>query len=365
MSALVDSPRTDRPFAIALGVLLVIGAAELLVTAFHFSARARAHHVATATPAPKIASATSSVTPAPAATAPPTVAATPGEASTAAISASDRLLKQATALRERGDMMNAIARLQEASQRDPKNASVLAELASDYDSTQNLDRANDTWRKILELGPDVGTFYELADRRLKTGAQQPPPRAQTDSAGTPLDADGMPDGATFGVADVALEEAVDPDAETNLKLRISVKKRPGVAIDMSKLKIIVRFYDLVGNDRVIDTDADVNFEWFNTKHDWSESNPETLIVSYLRLKTHAITSEAAISAAAAAVTPGKLSSRKKKAEAASADALPTDPGRRKYLGYIIRIFYDDKLQTVRAEPSDLLTRAPAPNTASP
>ncbi|MDQ2868185.1 MAG: tetratricopeptide repeat protein [Verrucomicrobiota bacterium] len=363
MSALVDSPRTDRPFAIALGVLLVIGAAELLVTAFHFSARARAQHAAAATPAPRIASAMSSATPV--AAAPAAAVATPGEASTTTLSASDRLLKQATALRERGDMMNAIAKLQEASQRDPKNASVLAELASDYDSTQNLDRANDTWRKIIELGPDAGTFYELADRRLKTGAQQPPPRAPTDSAGTPLDADGIPAGSTFGVADVALEEVVDPDAETNLKLKIAVKKRPGVAIDMSKLKIIVRFYDLVGNDRFVDTDADVNYEWFNSKHDWSEANPETLIVSYLRLKTHAITSEAAISAAAAAVTPGKISTRKKKAEAASADDLPTDPGHRKYLGYIIRIFYDDKLQTVRAEPSDLLTRAPVPNTASP
>jgi len=51
----------------------------------------------------------------------------------------------------------------------------------------------------------------------------------------------------------------------------------------------------------------------NPKHDWAESNPETLIVTYLRSKAHSITSEAALSAAAASVTPGKNSSKSKKA----------------------------------------------------
>ena len=50
----------------------------------------------------------------------------------------------------------------------------------------------------------------------------------------------------------------------------------------------------------------------NPKHNWAESNPETLIVTYLRSKTHSITSEAALSAAAASVTPGKNSSKSKK-----------------------------------------------------
>src|SRR5205807_4622736 len=50
--------------------------------------------------------------------------------SSAALSASDRLLKEANVLRERGDTANALARLQDASQRDPKNPQVLAEMAA-------------------------------------------------------------------------------------------------------------------------------------------------------------------------------------------------------------------------------------------
>jgi len=81
----------------------------------------------------------------------------------------------------------------------------------------------------------------------------------------------------------------------------------------------------------------------------------------LRSKTHAVTSEAALSAAASAVTPGKNSPKPRKRAESNSDSLPSDPGRRKYLGYVIRIFYNDKLQTVRAEPARLLNDAPNPS----
>jgi hypothetical protein len=81
-------------------------------------------------------------------------------------------------------------------------------------------------------------------------------------------------------------------------------------------------------------------------------------VTYLRSKTHAITSEAALSAAAAAITPGKNSSRSKKRTEPAANTDSLDSGRRQYLGYVIRILYDDKLQTVRADPQRLINDAP-------
>ena len=146
-----------------------------------------------------------------------------------------------------------------------------------------------------------------------------------------------------------------------MRLKIGIKKRQGVAIDHSKLRIMVLFYDSVDNDKVVATDADVNYEWMNPKHDWAESNPETLIVTYLRSKTHAITSEAALSAAAAAVTPGKNSPRSKKRGEPATSTDSSDSSRRGYLGYVIRILYDDKLQTVRAEPARLINDAPNPS----
>lgn len=361
MPLLAASPssRNERTYLVALGLVILFAAAELLATLIHFSAGMRTEHVATqpaSAPSPAILS-----TSAPAnAISPTSASASP---KSAAISASDRLLKEARALNERGDTANALARLQEASQRDPTNAPVLAEMATIYESIQSFDRSNETWQKIQELGPSAGNLYELAEMKLKTGVPtavpNPAANAKTDSAGTPLDGEGIPEGSVFGVTDIGTEETPDPEADTNLRLKIGIKARPGVPIDHSKLRIMVLFYDLLDNEKVVPTDADVSYEWLNPKHDWIETNPEILIVNYVRSKTHAVTSEAAISAAAAAVTPGKNSPRSKK-RSENAD-LASDSDRRRYLGYVIRIFYNDKLQTIRAEPGRLLTDAPNPS----
>jgi len=352
-----SSSPSDRTYSVAIGVILVSAALEILAIAIHFGAEYRAER-ATLQSLKRPAVSTSAK---PGATALP---AQPDAPSSVALSASDRLLKEANVLRERGDTANALARLQDASQRDPRNPQVLAEMAAIYESIQLFDRSNETWRKIQDLGPSAGPLYELADMKLRVGAAATPAAGvPMDTAGKPLDAEGLPEGSVFGVTGIETEQIPDPEAETNLRLKIGIKKRQGVAIDHSKLRIMVLFYDSVDNDKVVATDADVNYEWMNPKHDWLESNPETLIVTYLRSKTHAITSEAALSAAAAAVTPGKNSPRSKKRTepAASTDSLSGDSGRRRYLGYVIRILYDDKLQTVRAEPARLINDAPNPS----
>src|SRR5439155_937822 len=257
-----SSSPSDRTYSVAIGVILAFAALEILAIAIHFGAQYHAEH-ATLEPLKRPAAPTT------AKPTPPPLPAQPDAPSFAALSASDRLLKEANVLRERGDTANALARLQDAAQRDPGNPQVLAEMAAIYESIQLFDR--------------------------------------------------------------------------------------------SKLRIMVLFYDSVDTDKVVATDADVNYEWMNPKHDWAESNPETLIVTYLRSKTHAITSEASLSAAAAAVTPGKNAPRSKKRGETASGTDASDPGRRRYLGYVIRILYDDKLQTVRAEPARLINDAPNPS----
>ena len=350
-----SSSPSDRTYSVAIGVILAFAALEILAIAIHFGAQYHAEH-ATLEPLKRPAAPTT------AKPTPPPLPAQPDAPSFAALSASDRLLKEANVLRERGDTANALARLQDAAQRDPGNPQVLAEMAAIYESIQLFDRSNETWRKIQDLGPSAGPLYELADMKLRVGpAATPASGVPVDTAGKPLDAEGLPEGSVFGVTSIETEQIPDPEAETNLRLKIGIKKRQGVAIDHSKLRIMVLFYDSVDNDKVVATDADVNYEWMNPKHDWAESNPETLIVTYLRSKTHAITSEASLSAAAAAVTPGKNAPRSKKRGETASGTDASDPGRRRYLGYVIRILYDDKLQTVRAEPARLINDAPNPS----
>jgi len=286
------------------------------------------------------------------------------------LSVAERLLKDATLLREQGDTTNALARLQEAAQSDPKNANVLAQMAMIYESIQLSERSIETWHKIMEIGPSAGALYELAEMKLKKGVIAPasattgPGLTGTpalDSGTSHSDADGIPDGSTFGITELAATDSPDPDAETNMKLKISVKVRPNMPIDHTKVKIQVFFYDTAENQEAVLTDADVSYEWLTPHHDWTDTNPEILAVTYLRPKNKPISSEAALSAAAAAITPGtkKKSSTKKEPSVEQ----PAEGGHRKYLGYIVRIYYLDQLQAVRADPTKLLNLFPPPFTA--
>ncbi len=274
-----------------------------------------------------------------------------------------RLLKDAIALRGKGDTTSALAKLQEAAQRDPKNASVLAEMALTYESMGLIDRSNETWRKVQELGPAAGDLFAVADKRLQIAVAAPPDATPSAPTATSLEAgavhssaDGIPDGSTFGISEIKATESPDPDAETNLMLRIGVKKRPNAAADHTKVKIQVFFYDTVDDKDIKLTDADVNYEWLTPKHDWNETNPEVLAVTYVRSKNRVLSPEAALSAAAAAVVPGKKTKAK-------ADTPVPEMGRRRYLGYVVRVYYHDQLQAVNANPPKLLSLFPSPTTA--
>jgi tetratricopeptide (TPR) repeat protein len=368
------TPPPDKVFRIALLVVLAFGAAEIAGLGVFYINKWRTEYAAAhpkvapvPTPAPTTAPAVAETTPAPAEVQP---ASTP---SSAALSIAERLLKEATVLRDKGDTTSALARLQEASQRDPKNANVLAEMAMIYESIQLLDRSNETWKKIQEIGPSAGPFFELAEMKLKTGVTAPPPAATTTGPGlagsSPLDAgttrndaDGIPDGSTFGITEVTATDTPDPDAETNMKLKISVKSRPGAPIDHTKVKIQVFFYDTVDNKEVVLTDADVSYEWLTPNHDWKETNPEVLAVTYLRAKNKT-SADTALADAAASITPSAANRKKAPPKKDPATELPGEGGHRKYLGYIVRIYYNDQLQAVRADPTRLLNLFPPPFTA--
>jgi len=110
------------------------------------------------------------------------------------------------------------------------------------------------------------------------------------------------------------------------------------------------------NDKDIKlTDADVSNEWLTPKHDWSDTNPEALLVRYVRAKTGGALSESSLSDAAAKVRPGQKGRGSKGVG---------DIGQRKYLGYIVRVYYNDELQAEQAEPSRLLQQFPSSKTPS-
>ena len=283
-------------------------------------------------------------------------------------SVSGTLLQLAKGFRERGDTTNAIAKLQQASALDPGNAEILAELAMTYESMQLFDRSNEVWRRLQSLGPAAGPLFELADLKLRVGV--PPATRSADGrrcCAQPGDATGIPDGSTFGISELTLKREPDPDAETRLLLRVGVKVRPDTPIDHTKVKIQVFFYDMVNNDQVVLTNAEVNYEWVTPGHDWADTGTEVLDVTYLRPKHRDPVPGTAIENQPMDV-PDSVEKAKRAARKpeTAASILPTsESGPRQYLGYIVRVYYQDQLQAVRAEPTRLLNLFPPPFTAPP
>ena len=344
----------DPSFHIALGLIVVLGVAEIFFATSYYVGRARANRVSAQAVAATIPRPpTASVASPPPTVAQPTVSPA-AMVTTPAPSLVDQLLREGKELRERGDTTNALARFQEALDSEPENIGVLEEMAQTYESMQLFDRANDIWRRIKQISPSDSATYQLADRRLKLGVASPPaaePGGATSETDIPSrkDVGGNPDGPVMGISDVKTTVTPDADAETNLALEIGIKKQPGAVVDHDKVKILVFLYDIV-NDRDIKlTDADVSNEWLTPKHDWSDTKPEVLLVRYVRANAGGALSESSLSEAAAKVRPGQKSRGSKSS---------VDSGQRKYLGYIVRVYYDDDLQAVQAEPSRLLQQFP-------
>jgi tetratricopeptide (TPR) repeat protein len=264
------------------------------------------------------------------------------------------LLLEGKEFREKGDTTNALARFQEALDSEPDNTGVLQETAQTYESMQMFDRANDIWRRIKQISPSDSATYALADRRLKVGVPAAPTVEPGGGPGetdvpTRKDVGGNAEGPIMGISDVKTKETPDPDAEANLALEIGIKKQSGAVIDHNKVKILVFLYDIVNDKDIKLTDVDVSYDWQTSKHDWSGTDPEVLLVRYVRPKTGGALSESSLSEAAAKVKPGQ----KGRGSKGSADI-----GQRKYLGYIVRVYYGDDLQAVQAEPARLLQQFP-------
>jgi len=139
-----------------------------------------------------------------------------------------------------------------------------------------------------------------------------------DAAQVHRDVGGISEGPILSISEVKTTETPDPNAEKNLTLRIGIKKQANAEIDDTTVRTEVFLYDTVNNKDIKPTDAMVNYEWL-TKHDWTDTNPEILSVSYVRSKTQVASS-----------------------------------GPRKYLGYKVLVYYQDRLEAAQAEPARLL-----------
>lgn len=134
--------------------------------------------------------------------------------------------------------------------------------------------------------------------------------------------------ATLGLGAIERDDALDAQG-LKLTLRIQIKARGAARVSAGDVDISVLLFDEIGEGRVVKTDADVSYKFADPPVNWAEGADETIEVSYDRT--------ASVSA----------------------------KSRRRFFGYIVRIYLRGELQDARAEPGLLGVKYPAPARFAP
>ncbi len=253
----------------------------------------------------------------------------------------EETVQQGKQLRQRGDTGQAIVKFREAAAMDPKNPVPYAELATTYEMMGNAsgapEHAAENWKKILEMGANVGgVWYTLAETKLQVARSTALRGVPTASAGgdegvpdTSQEINGIKAGAILGLGQIRVQDEPEEGAAKRFTLHLPIKARPKMKMEVRDLVIHVLFYDIVDGQNVVQTSANVNSRWMSPPADWLESDTEELAVEYQLPKS---------------------------------DARGVKRETRKYFGYIVRIYYKQQLQDSAAEPVRLAQQYPPPPT---
>ncbi len=130
--------------------------------------------------------------------------------------------------------------------------------------------------------------------------------------------EGLPAGSTLGIIECKLMDG----KPTGRILRVAMKARPGLSIDVQNVKIHVYFYEKTNDGEVVLTDSPIRSEWLNPPTDWSNGTPQLLDVLY---------------------------------SGPQATSAPNT-----FYGYIVGIYYNGELQDSRAVPVRLAREFPPP-----
>lgn len=246
----------------------------------------------------------------------------------------DGLLAEARALQTRGDTSTAITRLREALALSPKNPLVISELAGTYEKMDLEDKALEQWRTIYDMGESAGIYYQAADAKLKAAELAKEGTGETpaaDSEAPAADAGGFQPGSVLALVNLStVEKPETSEGYKRFTLKIPVKRQADAKITVSGVVIQVFFYDQLGDESVVRTNANVSSHWSTLPADWQQEDIEILEVDYTQ----------------AAPEPGKI-----------------EEGRH-YYGYIVCVYYNKELQDQTADPQTLIKKFPPPLTLS-
>ncbi len=124
------------------------------------------------------------------------------------------------------------------------------------------------------------------------------------------------------ITETTLSEINDPKAQSHFNLKVGVKPRPGTP-NGHAVRIVVSFYDLTKDNKMMPTNAQIGYHWLTSANGWAEAAPRFLEATYVRPKTQTFFADG-----------------------------------RRYGGFTVRVYFDGQLQDSRASPPHLLTLFP-------
>ena len=248
------------------------------------------------------------------------------DAATALLRDVNYVITAAQELRGLSDMQGTLELLRKADELTPDHPAIIAEMAQTYEQMGITAKATDAWRRIQLLGATkAGSYFELASRRLGAGSAG----VATPALSAPSGADGekfLRLGACRATRDFEV-----PTGERYV-LHVPISRAGNRPINAQELNLEVFFFDRVNNQTVAQTIAPEPVEsWQTAPVDWNGTGEEVLDVVY-------------------------------HLPALSAAEIQQH-GRRSYYGYMLRLYYNNKLQDVAAEPRDLLEFGNTPGAA--
>ncbi|MDF1825448.1 MAG: hypothetical protein P1U68_12450 [Verrucomicrobiales bacterium] len=218
----------------------------------------------------------------------------------------ERLVSAGEELRAAGNMSGALQALREAESALPEHPRILAEMGATFSQMGLDERATVYWEKLMSLGAvRAGAYYELAERQLK-GEQAPAEGAS---------------GQLMRIGEIKVEEESPGEHGQKVSLRIVVDADPANRLEGSEMSLLVYFYDEVDGTTINPSTADTSYDYPSVPYDWIDGGKEEIIVDY---QQPVFTEEEV-----------------------------RELGIRRYYGYVIELYYRDRLQDRIEMPEEL------------
>lgn len=208
------------------------------------------------------------------------------------------------------DMEAALNELRTADLREPNHPEILGEMALTYELMGLNSKAQSFWKQLSTLGEaEAGGYYLLAKSKLDAAESSPAPGA---AASSPV---------SLGTCQVIQDPTVQKGERVTV--RVPIISSPGATINAAEMDIHVLLYESVNNgERIEQVRADQpRTSWVSEPVDWQDTREELVDVVY-------------------DLPPP------------TAEQI-RDLGRRKFHGYIVKLFYQNKLVGEQVQPESL------------